>query len=65
MLALGRRERFGPKTHIKSDLWPTLGHYPRLSFVFLVGEALNLLEQHLGVAGQDGPIDTLAPIPER
>ena len=43
----------------------TLGHYLRLSLVILVGEAFNVLEQHLSVAGQDRPIDMPAPIPQR
>jgi hypothetical protein len=44
---------------------PTLGHYPRLALVLLVGEALNVLKQHLRVAGQDRPIDMPARIPQR
>src|SRR5580700_7315584 len=43
---------------------PALGHYLRLALVLLVGEALNVLEQHLSVAGQDRPIDLPAPIPQ-
>ena len=44
---------------------PTLGHYLRLPLVLLVGEAFNVLKQHLGIGGQDRPIDMLAAIPER
>ena len=44
---------------------PTIGHHLRLSLVLLVGEAFDVLKQHLGVSGQDRPIDMPAPIPER
>jgi len=44
---------------------PTLGHYLCLSLVLLVGEALNVLKQHLGVGGHDRPIDMPARVPER
>src|SRR5262245_55590341 len=49
--------------HTKS-VEPALGHDPRLAVVLLLGEALDVVEKHLRVGGQNRAVNMSARIPK-